>query len=140
MISNNDPIADALDLTPLSHAAAPALADPKSAEDNNDYEYARQNIYRTIETGANALDELAQVAAQSQHPRAYEVLTNLVKTMVEANKDLMHLKKTKAEIQRMSDEPVDNMGGNKVQNNLFVGSTAELQKFISGMKSGGSTS
>lgn len=140
MNSNNDPIADALDLTPISHAAAPALADPKKAEDNNDYEYARQNIYRTIETGANALDELAQVAAQSQHPRAYEVLTNLVKTMVEANKDLMHLKKTKAEIQRMSDEPVDNMGGNKVQNNLFVGSTAELQKFISGMKSGGSTS
>jgi hypothetical protein len=141
MNSNNDSIADALDLTPISHAAAPALADPKTAEDNNDYEYARQNIYRVIETGANALDELAQVAAQSQHPRAYEVLTNLVKTMVEANKDLMHIKKTKVEIQRMSDDPADNnMGGNKVQNNLFVGSTAELQKFISGMKSGGSTS
>lgn len=139
MNSNNDPIADALDLIPIPHSAAPALADPKTAEDNNDYEYARQNIYRTIETGANALDELAQVAAQSQHPRAYEVLTNLVKTMVEANKDLMHLKKTKAEIQRMSDEPVD-MGGNKVQNNLFVGSTAELQKFISGMKNSGSAS
>lgn len=140
MSSNNDTIADALDLKPLSHAAAPALADKPSAEDNNDYEYARQNIYRVIETGANALDELAQVAAQSQHPRAYEVLTNLVKTMVEANKDLMHLKKTKVEIQKLSDDPVDTMGGNKVQNNLFVGSTTELQKFLSGMKNGGQSS
>ena len=140
MDSNNDTIADALDLTPLSHSAAPAIADPKKAEDNNDYEYARQNIYRVIETGANALDELAQVAAQSQHPRAYEVLTNLVKTMVEANKDLMHLKKIKVEVQKMSDEPLDNMSGNKVQNNLFVGSTTQLQKFISGMKNSGSAS
>ena len=86
------------------------------------------------------LDELAQVAAQSQHPRAYEVLTNLVKTMVEANKDLMHLKKIKVEVQKMSDEPLDNMSGNKVQNNLFVGSTTQLQKFISGMKNSGSAS
>ena len=137
MDSNNDTIADALDLAPLTH---PALAEPIKADDNNDYEYARQNIYRVIETGANALDELAQVAAQSQHPRAYEVLTNLVKTMVEANKDLMHLKKTKVEIQKISDDPVDTMGGNKIQNNLFVGSTTELQKFIAGMKNGGSTS
>lgn len=137
MDSNNDTIAAALDLAPLTH---PALAETPKVEENNDYEYARQNIYRVIETGANALDELAQVAAQSQHPRAYEVLTTLVKTMVEANKDLMHLKKTKVEIQKMSDTPVDNMGANKVQNNLFVGSTAELQKFISGMKNGGSGS
>jgi hypothetical protein len=137
MDSNNDTIAAALDLAPLTH---PALAEAPKVEENNDYEYARQNIYRVIETGANALDELAQVAAQSQHPRAYEVLTNLVKTMVEANKDLMHLKKTKVEIQKMSDTPVDSMGSNKVQNNLFVGSTAELQKFISGMKNSGTGS
>lgn len=133
MDSNNDTIAAALDLAPLTH---PALAEKPKAEENNDYEYARQNIYRVIETGANALDELAQVAAQSQHPRAYEVLTQLVKTMVDANKDLMHLKKTKVEIEKITDTPHDNMGNNKVQNNLFVGSTAELQKFISSMKNG----
>lgn len=137
MDSNNDTIAAALDLAPLTH---PALADKPKVDENNDYEYARQNIYRVIETGANALDELAQVAAQSQHPRAYEVLTNLVKTMVEANKDLMHLKKTKVEIEKISDAPVDNMGNNKVQNNLFVGSTSELQKFITSMKNGGNGS
>lgn len=133
MDSNNDTIAAALDLAPLSH---PALAEKPKAEENNDYEYARQNIYRVIETGANALDELAQVAAQSQHPRAYEVLTQLVKTMVEANKDLMHLKKTKVEIEKITDTPHDALSNNKVQNNLFVGSTAELQKFISSMKNG----
>jgi hypothetical protein len=58
--------------------------------------------------------------------------------MVEANKDLLNLRKTKLEIEKASGESMnDGMGGNKVQNNLFVGSTAELQKFLKDMKNGG---
>lgn len=132
-MANNDSIGEALDLAPLEPTKLP---DKPQVQDNNDYEYARQNIYSIIETGAHALDELAQVAAQSQHPRAYEVLANLVKTMVEANKDLMNLKKTKAEIDNANPDQVTN---NKVQNNLFVGSTAELQKLLSSMKNGPSS-
>lgn len=131
----SDPISKTLDLAPLpDEPQLPTIAKQKP-NDNNDYEYARQNIYGVIETGANALDELAQVAAQSQHPRAYEVLTNLVKTLVDANKSLMDLRKAKAELDQKregTDQP------QKVQNNLFVGSTAELQKMLDGMKNGGS--
>lgn len=97
-------------------------------QDEKDYEAARQNIYRVIETGATALDELAQVAAQSQHPRAYEVLANLVKTMVDANKDLIHLKKAKAEVERINNK--NNSGPTNIKNSIFVGSTAELQKML----------
>lgn len=103
-------------------------------DDDNDYEYARQNIYSIIETGANALDTLAQVATQTQHPRAFEVLATMVKTLVDANKDLLNIKKTKIEILKASEGPVEGLGNNKVQNNLFVGSTAELQKFLKDMR------
>ena len=135
--ANNDPISNALGMAPMPEQPKLVLG-TVTIDDNTDYEYARQNIYGVIETGANALDQLAQVAAQTQHPRAFEVLANLVKTMVEANKDLLNLRKTKLEIEKASGESMnDSMGGHKVQNNLFVGSTAELQKFLKDMKNGG---
>lgn len=137
-MANNDTISDALGMAPMPEQPKLVLG-TIAIDDNSDYEYARQNIYGVIETGANALDQLAQVAAQTQHPRAFEVLANLVKTMVEANKDLLNLRKTKIEIEKASGENMNDnsMGGNKVQNNLFVGSTAELQKFLKDMKNGG---
>ena len=135
--ANNDPISKALGMTPMPEQPKLVLG-TVTIDDNTDYEYARQNIYGVIETGANALDQLAQIAAQTQHPRAFEVLANLVKTMVDANKDLLNIRKTKLEIEKASGENMsDSMGGNKVQNNLFVGSTAELQKFLKDMKNGG---
>jgi hypothetical protein len=135
--ANNDPISKALGMTPMPEQPKLVLG-TVTIDDNTDYEYARQNIYGVIETGANALDQLAQIAAQSQHPRAFEVLANLVKTLVDANKDLLNIRKTKLEIEKASGENMnDGMGGNKVQNNLFVGSTAELQKFLKDMKNGG---
>ena len=135
--SNNDPISNTLGIAPMPEQPKLVLG-TVAIDDNTDYEYARQNIYGVIETGANALDQLAQIAAQSQHPRAFEVLANLVKTLVDANKDLLTLRKTKIEIEKASGENMsDGMGGNKVQNNLFVGSTAELQKFLKDMKNGG---
>ncbi len=132
-MANNDPIGKALDMAPMPEQPKLVLG-TVSIDDDNDYEYARQNIYSIIETGANALDELAQVAAQTQHPRAFEVLATMVKTLVDANKDLLNIKKTKIEIQKAAEGPVEGLGNNKVQNNLFVGSTAELQKFLKDMR------
>lgn len=137
-MANNDPISKALDMQPMPEQPKIVLG-TVAIDDDNDYEYARQNIYQVIETGANALDNLAAVASQSQHPRAYEVLASMIKTLVEANKDLLNIRKTKMEIQRANEGPVEGLGGNKVQNNLFVGSTADLQKFITGMKNNGNT-
>ena len=135
-MANNDIISDSLGMSPMPEQPKLVLG-TVAIDDNSDYDYARQNIYAIIETGANARDQLAQVAAQSQHPRAFEVLSTMVNTLVNANKELINIKKSKIEIGRLAEGPVDGLGGNKVQNNLFVGSTAELQKFISGMKNNG---
>jgi hypothetical protein len=96
-------------------------------QQNNDYEYARRNLYDVIEKGQSALEDIIDIAKQSESARAFEVATNLMKTMVDANKDLLELAKKKKDL-----EKEDNDSGNKnvTNNNLFVGSSTELLKLI----------
>jgi len=116
-----DTISDALGLPPLEKEIEVIKKQP---DYEDDFEYARGNLLNIIEKGAEALDGILDVAGQSQHPRSYEVAANLIKTMSEVNKDLLELSKRK---QELSGE-----AGNAktINNNLFVGSTAELQKFL----------
>ena len=53
---------------------------------DNDYKYARENLYGVIEKGTEALDTLIDLAKASEHPRAFEVVSQLTKTLVDANK------------------------------------------------------
>lgn len=124
---NNDPIASALDITPLQTILQPVKQVEKiETKQSDDYEYARTNMYDIIEKGQEALVGILDVANISQHPRSYEVAANLIKTLSEVNKDLLQLAKTKKELEK--DDGVD--APQKVTNNLFVGSTAELLKQI----------
>jgi hypothetical protein len=77
-----------------------------------------------IEKGQEALSGILDVAGMSQHPRAYEVAATLVKTIADANKDLLELQKRKKDLTGVGPSPTT------VNNNLFVGSTAELQQLI----------
>ena len=100
----------------------PSLESDKELE--NDTKYVRQNFYDLIEKGHGAIDELLAVADQSQHPRAYEVLANMLKTMGDINKDLldMHAKK-----QKITGEVPEKQ---EVNNNLYVGSTSDLLQLL----------
>jgi hypothetical protein len=135
-----DKIEDSLNLLPMKQLTkkdevldmVPAdqnFSDENTSQIDEDADSARTNIKDIIETGATALEELADVAQQSQHPRAYEVLATLMKNMVEANKDLLQLHKTKKEIKQTSGGG-DTGGGNKTTNQVFVGSTDELLKLM----------
>jgi hypothetical protein len=124
--SSNSPdkISQSLGIAPLQKQEI--LPATQSDQVTNDFEYARGNIINTIEKGNEALQGILDVAGMGQHPRAYEVAANLVKTMVEANKDLLDLTKKRKEI-----EKADNaLNPQTVNNNLFVGSTAELLKAL----------
>jgi hypothetical protein len=133
-----DPISDALNLNPIattdSVKAIVAQAHDNSAK--NDFELARSNIHEVIQNGVYAMEKLSQIADSSQHPRAFEVLAKLMDTMLQANKDLMALQKDIREIDA-KDVPTNDQA-KTVTNNLFVGSTADLQKVIENMKNGGS--
>ena len=104
----------------------PARVIPKSGKDDDiDYNYARENYYNLIERNQDAIEEMLEIAKQSEHPRAFEVVGQLIKSGLDANKELMGLHKTKKElsIQKGGD-------GVSVNNAVFVGSTAELQKLL----------
>lgn len=120
----NDQIAQTLDLAPLDqqpHVVATSYADTQVTDD---FEYARGNLIAAIEKGQEALTSIVDVAGMSQHPRAYEVVATLLKTVADANKDLLELQKRKKDLTGISSAPTT------VNNNLFVGSTAELQRLI----------
>ena len=79
------------------------------------------------------MDSLAKVAKESESPRAYEVLGGYLKTLAEVNKQLMDLHKVKRDITPQSGEGETGTGGT-TNNNVFVGSTEELQKYLESQK------
>ena len=104
----------------------PSVSVPQDVD--NDYKYARENLYGVIEKSTDALDNLIDLAKASEHPRAFEVVAQLTKTLVDANKDLLDIQKKVKDLKR--EDKRENP--KNVTNALFVGSTAELQKMISG--------
>jgi hypothetical protein len=133
---NNNPIYNALNLSPVADPVKEIVAKAHDDSARNDFEMARGNIHEVIQNGTYAMEKLAQIADSSQHPRAFEVLAKLMDTMLQANKDLMELQKQIRSISA-ADAPT-NEQAKQVTNNLFVGSTSDLQKVIEDMKNGGS--
>tara|TARA_Y100000768_G_C23773606_1_gene584515 strand:- start:284 stop:715 length:432 start_codon:yes stop_codon:yes gene_type:complete len=93
-------------------------------DSETDFQYARENLYNLIERGQDGLEEMLEIAKSSEHPRAMEVFGQLIGKLTETNKELLNLHKTKKDISQKTTGPKN------VSNNLFVGSTAELQKFL----------
>lgn len=108
------------------------IADAHNDSAATDFEIARANIHTLIENAQEAMHKLSQIADSSQHPRAYEVYAKLMDTVLQANKDLLELQ-TKIRQIKQVDEPT-NTQAKTINNNMFVGSTSELQKIIEGMK------
>ena len=100
----------------------------KNKEVDDDYDYARRNLRDLIDLGMNDLNSVMDIARQSESPRAFEVATNLLKTLADTNKDLLDLAKKKKDLTQEKNTQ-------NVTNALFVGSTADLQKLIQGNRS-----
>lgn len=92
----------------------------------NDYEYARENLYSLVERGQDALEGIIQLSKETEHPRAYEVAGQLIKTVSDTAEKLIDLQKKLKDLEK--DEEKSSV---KTQHNhLYVGSTSELQKFL----------
>ena len=89
-----------------------------------DYKYQRENFYNLVERGQDAIEGILDLAKESEHPRTYEVAGQLIKTVSETSEKLL-------QIQKMMDDLEDERPKHQTTNqNLFVGSTAELQKLL----------
>ena len=92
----------------------------------SDYEYSRDTYYEILEKGKESLELMIEVARESEHPRAFEVLSNMMKNMADVNDKLMDLNKKNKDINK---EEVKQIAGT-TNNNIFLGSTADLQKLL----------
>ena len=141
MIDDNDdgesPIDRALNLGPINQTYGKTISSIISqARDDSadeDFTFARANIREVIENGTDAIAKLTIIAQQSQNPRAYEVLAKLMDTITNASKELLELQEKIRTIDK-ADVPRNEESKNQVTNNLFVGSTHELQKMIESMR------
>ena len=95
----------------------------------DDYNKSREKFYDLLKKGNSAIEGALELAKETDAPRAYEVVGQLLKINGEVNKELIDL--------QLKMEELKNSGTQKpssVTNALFVGSTAELQKMLKGDK------
>jgi hypothetical protein len=111
----------------------PIMEEDSDQDLESDFNFARSNIKHLLRRGDVAIDNLLRVADESEHPRAYEVAANFIKTVADLNKDLLDIRKKKNELS----------GKTTVENNtttidkaVFVGSTTDLIKLIKDKKEG----
>ena len=130
-MSKFDAINNSLDIEVVDEdESLPSKKEAKALEKNKDdstrdYEYTRGNLYSLIEKGQEALDSIMEVAQEGQQPRAFEVVSQLIKNVADTTDKLVDLQ------QKMKDlKAEDSKGPSTVNNALFVGSTAELQKLL----------
>jgi hypothetical protein len=93
-----------------------------------DSDIARENLKDLLSKGSKAVEELAVVARDSQHPRAYEVMAGMLKNLADMNKDLLEIQKRKKDLLVTNERKT--AGDVNVDKALFVGSTAELMKLL----------
>ncbi len=99
---------------------------PEEKNVDNDYKYSRDTYYELVEKGKQSLELMIEVARESEHPRAFEVLSGMIKNISDVNDRLMDLNKKKKDLDRK--EEIKKIAN--TTNNLFVGSTSELQKLL----------
>ena len=102
----------------------------------DDYDVARNNLRELLTTGQEALMQALEVAKQSEHPRAFEVVGNLMKNLSDINHQLLDLHTKRQELKEIQTAPKNGKGAppSVTNNSIFVGSTAELSKMIENMR------
>ena len=140
---NENPLENALNIEPTEvRKTTPEVADAdivrrepvkvdlskfperKKIDQRKDYGEVRENLKDVIDNSKVAIDGILKVASESDSPRAYEVVSQLLKTATEANKELLDVHK------QMKDLEKDETKKQVTNNAFFVGSTKELQDMI----------
>ena len=98
---------------------------PEDKDPDIDFETGRKNLYNLLDKGNETIDGILELAKEGEHPRAYEVAGQLIKTVSEVSQNLLDLQDKLKKVKE-----IPNTGPKNVTNALFVGSTTELQKML----------
>lgn len=130
-----DKLSEVFDVKPISsiNTNLSPIVEIKNDALEHDYETTRSNLHSILTQGQDALFHALEVAKQSEHPRAFEVVGGLMKHLSDINTQLLDLHKKKQSIEA----PVKQAQSAQVTNNsIFVGSTSELSKMLNDLKKG----
>ena len=94
---------------------------------NNDFEYARQIYHDLLAKGSESMEEMMEVARATEHPRAFEVLSNMMENIADINGNLMDMHKKKKDFEQNEQKALPQ---GQTTNNVFVGSTSDLQRTL----------
>ena len=96
------------------------------SDTEKDVEYSREKMKELIDQSCEAINNMMALASESEHPRAFEVLSNMIKHTSDMTQDLVKLQKTRQEIT----QDKTSINNTTTNNAIFVGSTTQLQKFL----------
>ena len=113
------------DVMPVEVKKSKQVIVPEDKDPDIDFETGRKNHYNLLDKGNEAIDGILELAKEGEHPRAYEVAGQLIKTVSEVSQNLLDLQDKLKKIKDIPDK-----GPKNVTNALFVGSTTELQKML----------
>ena len=89
------------------------------SQENEEIEFAKENIKTLISTGAGALEELCNLASMAEHPKHYEVISGLLKNLTEMNKSLVDIEEKKRKDIPEKAQVVNN-------ENVYIGTTKDI--------------
>lgn len=133
-MSLNENLSKILDIEPISvkenRSLVPINLNQSKDDVETDYDLSRKTFKSLITKGEEALDHLMDIAKDSEHPRAFEVAANLIKTVSDTTKELMELQKKNKDIRKIDSENNINSNNITVEKAVFVGTPADLLKKI----------
>jgi hypothetical protein len=131
MSNIDNKLSEIFDIAPIEKQEVTKVETQINKDLESDFEITRNNLHEIIQQGQDALYHALEVAKQSEHPRAFEVVGGLVKHLSDVNAQLMHLHKQKQSIELPSKKE------SSVTNNaIFVGSTSDLSKMLNDLRRG----
>lgn len=129
----DDKLSQVFDVTPIENTSITSIETPNNIDLNSDFETTRSNLHSLLIQGQDALFHALEVAKQSEHPRAFEVVGGLMKNLSDINTQLLDLHKKKQTIEAPTKEERKTVTTN---NAIFVGSTSDLSKMLNDIRKG----
>lgn len=117
-----------IDVTPIEKKTEmiKEVSDEVTVDANKDYEYTRGQLYNLIDKAQEAINDVLDLARESNHPRAYEVAGNFIKQTADMTDKLIDLQKKMKDLGKEDKKSAPTT----VNNTMFIGTTADLQKMI----------
>jgi len=125
-------ISEVFDVAPIENKKLPVVKVENESVDS-DASDARENLRSLVETAKIALENALNIAIQSESPRGFEVVANLLNTAADLNTKLLNTHQQQQKIKQTNQESSGLTPINQTTNNVvFNGTPAELAKLLKG--------